>query len=436
MAGAIRYAKSQGFRIAWQEFGAGERDLALVWGTPNNIESLWDWPTLATLMRGLGRLGRVVHMDQRGTGLSDRVAVDDLPSIDERARDVIAVLDAAHMERVTLLGEMEGARCAVRVATTYPDRVERLVLLAPRLRTLIPEEMHATVLELVEENWGEPLLADFVFPTHSDDPRFRDWLARHWRNSASPADARAMLELDHELDVVPILPEIGVPTLVVGQLDDPMCPTDTLQEWAAEVADSELVLVPGSDSGFGSGPGDREALEAIAAFVGEDDLGQTFTDRKPCAVLFTDIVGSTERAAELGDAEWRRLIDSHDRAMNEIAHSHGADWVKSTGDGMAATFASAEDAVGAALDAHTRLERFAIAIRAGVHFGEVEIRGSDISGLDVHVAARVADRAAAGQVLVSNPAADALGARQKRVPAGSHRLKGVPGEWPLWEILR
>lgn len=432
--GPVRYADSQGYRIAWQEFGEGPEDLVLIWGNPNNIESLWEWPSLASWLRGLGQLGRVVHLDQRGTGLSDRVALSELPSLAERVEDCVAVLDAAGMDAATVLGESEGAACAVRLAVTRPERVERLVLVAPALRGLIPAELREAMLDLIEQNWGDPLLVELQFPSLVDDPRFAEWFGRHLRASSSPGEARAMLVLDERVDEVETLRRVDQPVLVVVHSEDPFTPVDEVQDWIGDLPNVTLAVVPGKDRTFGSGHGDEDALLAISTFLGVDPGAVSHRDRHSRAILFTDIVGSTSRAADIGDQAWRTLLDQHDLVMNRLVRDLGGDTVKSTGDGILTTLPSVSAAVMVAQRAHRAVTDLGLAIRAGVHVGEVDLRGSEVSGLEIHVASRIADLAAPGEVWISEEAALRLDRSAGLSPLGEFELKGVPGTVGLWRL--
>ncbi len=436
--GPINYARSHGHRIAWQAFGDStdrESDnLALIWGNPNNIETLWEWPSIASWLRGIGQMGRVVHFDQRGTGLSDRVALSELPTLAERVEDCLAVLDAADMSAATVIGESEGAACAVRLAATRPDRVDRLILVAPALRGLIPTEMRESVFDLIEQHWGEPLLVEMQFPSLAEDPRFAEWFAKHLRACASPAEARAMLELDERVDEVDTLRQVSKPVLVLVHSEDAFVPLGPVRDWVAELPNVELVVVPGQDRTFGSGQGDEAALIAMSEFLGQEAATVSQRDRLTRAILFTDIVGSTRAAAEMGDRDWRRLLDRHDLVMNRLVHQLGGDTIKSTGDGILATLPTVDAAVLAAQRAHVAMSGVGLAIRAGVHVGEIDLRGPDVSGLVVHVASRIADLAGPGEVNLSDRAAREITAGFDVSELGEHELKGVPGTMGVWRL--
>lgn len=432
--GPVRYASSQRFSIAWQEFGTGSTDLCVIWGNPNNIEALWEWPTLATFLRGLGRLGRVVHLDQRGCGLSDRVGATGLPTLPEKVHDVLAVMDAAEMSTVTLIGESEGAASAVRLAASHPERVERLILLAPTLRSHVPADLRDDALDFVESHWGTPAFVELLFSTQASDPRFVEWWSRFLRLSASPGEARAMLEADLRVDEMGTLAEVDAPTLVVSHDQDPFAPAEEVRGVAASLPNASLVLIPGQARTFGSGPGDDEALAAIAAFLEQEPPSASETDRRRHAILFTDIVESTTQLARVGDQAWRAVLDRHDRIMSELITESGGNWMESTGDGVVATLPSAGAALAVVLAALPRVAELGVEIRAGVHVGDVTLRGGGIAGIDVHIASRIANEASANQILVSEPAASEVGDTMVLAPNGDHHLKGVSGTWQLWEV--
>lgn len=427
----MRYVESGGYDLAWQEFGSGTRDLLFVWAVPNHVETLWRWPSTATFLRGLGSLGRVVHYDQRGTGLSSRVGVRDLPTMDERRADGFAVMDAAGMERAVLLGDGTGAALAVDMAVAHPERVEALVLLCPDLGGFISDELAPLIAELIEDHWGEPVMIDVMFPSLSSDPRYVEWWGAFLRLAATPREARAMFEMDLALDVTAMAADLAVPTLVLAREGDEISPPDQVRPWVATIPDHELVVTPGADHVYGAGPGDLEALDAIASFLGQAP-DRSAPDLVHRAIMIDDIVSSTSRLAEVGDDEWRRLIDEHDRLLAQIVAELGGRVVKMTGDGVMAVFATAEAATEAACRSVDRLERIGVAVRVGVHAGELHLRGGDVAGLSVNIAARVVDQAAPGQVLVTEAVAGDLPDRSRLSAEGERALKGVPGTTTLW----
>jgi len=426
-----------GTHIAYQVFGQGVHDLVVIWGCPNHIESLWEWPTLATLLRGLGGIGRVAHYDQRGTGLSDRVSLGDLPTIDDRAMDALAVMDELGMTRPIVIGEGDGAAVAVRLAANHPGRLSALVLLAARLRSELELDASSRTeyLASTEERWGESFLVPLLFPSLADDVRFHDWWSRHSRLSASPAAARALFEMSLDTDVRPDLGRVAARTLVVHRAGSLVLPIGDAEAVAASLPDGRLVAIPGADSYFGSGVGDDAALAAIAEFVSGTSK-RIEPDRIEAAVLFTDIVGSTARAASEGDREWRRLLDAHDLMVAREVRRQEGRVVKSTGDGCLAVFDDPSAAIGAAFALVDAAAGLGLQIRAGIHQGEIELRGSDVAGMTVHIAARVAERADAGEVWTTRGIAERLGLAPPADDAGSRTLKGVPGDVRLVRLQR
>jgi class 3 adenylate cyclase/pimeloyl-ACP methyl ester carboxylesterase len=431
--GPVRYVESGGYDLAWQEFGSGPPDLLFVWAMPNHIESLWRWPSTASFLRGLGALGRVVHYDQRGTGLSSRVSPTSLPSMQERCSDGFSVMDAAGIERAVLLGDDTGAAVAVEMAVAEPERVEALVLLNPALSGFLSDELAPVVAEMIESQWGEPVLIDLVFPSLRDDPRYLEWWSEHLRLSASPREARAMFEMDLALDVTESAKRLEVPTLVLAREGDEISAPEQVASLVESIRDHDLVVTSGDGHVYGAGPGDLEALDAMAGFLGHA-RHEPQPDLAHRAVLFDDIVSSTSRLAEIGDGRWRQLIDEHDRVMAQIAARLGGRVVKSTGDGTMAVFPTGDAATEAGCVAVELLERIGIAIRVGIHAGELHLRGADIAGMSVNIAARVVDQAGTGEVLVTESVAAELEDRSSLREAGVRALKGVPGTITLWSI--
>ena len=421
----VRYVRSQGYDLAWHDFGVGDSEVLMVWGAPNHIEGIWTWPSIATFLRGLAGLGRVVEYDMRGTGLSDRVSVSELASAREHALDAVAVMDAAGFDRPLVVAETSAAPIAVELAVRHSDRVSQLALLSPDFSGMIDDGLLPAVLDMVEHHWGEPLLIETFFPTLATDPRYVEWYCAHQRGSASPSAARALVEMDQQSDVTSLLELINVPTLVLGREHDDLLDLDRLAEQAAIIPEHQFVITEGDGHFYGTGPGDAAAVDAIARFAGRPDAGEIGPDIAERAVLFTDIVGSTSLLSEIGDAEWRRLMDRHDRAMAEVVAMFGGEFVKGTGDGVLATFGDVERAVGAASVASDRLGDLGIRIRAGVHHGPLELRGDDIAGLAVTIAARVADKADAGEVVLTANDAAGLAPGTGFTSKGRHTLKGV-----------
>jgi class 3 adenylate cyclase/pimeloyl-ACP methyl ester carboxylesterase len=424
---------SGGAHVAFQEFGEGPNEVMLIWGCPNHIESLWEWPSMATLLRGFGSMGRVAHYDQRGTGLSERVPIDRLPSLDERVTDALAVMDEVGMSRPVIIGESEGGAVAVRLAAERPDRIGSLVLLSPRLHNFLEPEVAAEAASVMEREWANPVLAAMLFPSLANDVRFHEWWSRQLRLSATPAAARALFEMTLGTDVRPDLARVQAPSLVVVRQDAAEFPIEDAEAIVTALPRGRLVTIPGSDFTFGGGLHDDLLLAAIAEFLSGSPALQE-PDRAWAAVLFSDIVGSTERAVSEGDRNWRRLLDEHDMVVAREVRRQDGRVVKSTGDGSLALFAHPVAALRAAFAVREGVKRLGLDIRAGVHAGDIELRGNDIGGMTVHVAARVATLAGVGEVWTTAAVADRLGPPMVLLPRGRHVLKGVPGDVELASV--
>ena len=429
----IQYVSSQGYDIAWHDFGHGDELILMIWSAPNHLDSLWEWPSIATFLRGLGELARVAQYDHRGTGLSSRVSSENLASPSEHAKDAIAVMDAAGMDRAVVMADSTSTATAVEVALLAPERVSRLVLMNPAFHGIVSDEDAEFALEFVEQNWGKPLLLHAHFPSLADDPRFVEWWCQHLRRSATPSTARAMVEMDFMIDARPRLKHLSLPVLILLQQGDRALPDD-VPELAAQIPDHAIVHTPGYDHVYGAGPGDAEALAAVAAFLDPATGASGSPDRTDRAILFTDIVDSTTIVSRVGDDAWRQLIDQHDRATAQSVKAAGGQLIKSTGDGYVATFDSADAALTATVDLHHRLQQLGLQIRAGIHYGSVEIRGDDITGLNVNIAARVGDLAPDGSVLITGATAHMLNSSAALVDHGLRTLKGVPDSHQLYEI--
>jgi pimeloyl-ACP methyl ester carboxylesterase/class 3 adenylate cyclase len=434
-----RYAKSaDGAHIAYQVSGKGSLTVLVVPGFVSHVELVWDVPLfVGPFIRWLGRFARVIHLDKRGTGLSDRSI--GAPTLEQRMDDVRAVMDAADCERAALVGISEGGPMSLLYAATHPDRTAALVLVGSFAR--LPRgpdqdfgytpEAAATFAEFFETHWGTGEVLRLFFPGAAEDPLAVDQMARYERNSASPGAMGGIIRLLAEIDVRPVLPTISVPTLVVHRRADPIVPVECGQDLAARIPNAQYVELAGEDHVPSGGPG-LDDFSEVEEFISG---GRTppDPDRMLATVLFTDIVGSTSRAAELGDARWRELLDRHDAAIRgQIEQFRGRE-VKTTGDGFFATFDGPARAVGCALAACAEARPLGLSLRAGVHTGECEQRGADLGGIAVHIGARICALAEANEVLVSRTVTDLVaGSGLGFVDHGEYELKGVPGRWSLF----
>jgi class 3 adenylate cyclase len=435
-----QYAKSGGLNIAYQVIGDGPFDLLYVPGFISHLEAAWEVPFFAGLFERLATFARLITFDKRGTGLSDRPG--GWPTFEERMDDVRAVLDAAGSERAALFGVSEGGPMCMLFAATYPDRVTSLGLYgcAPRFSQAADwpwapaPEVQSSFLDWVEEYWGQgTVLPVFVDGLASDQAQQRS-IGRYERYAASPGAARANLEMNFEIDVRAVLPAIRVPTLVIHRVGDPIAPIGAARYLAEVIPDARLLELPG-DFHLSARP--EESEEVVGA------LEEFFTgarrdyevDRVLATVLFTDIVGSTERASAMGDRRWRELLDEHDRFVRrEITRFQGRE-IKTTGDGFLSTFDGPARAIRCARAITSAANDLGLGVRSGLHTGECEVRGEDLAGLAVHIGSRVAALAGPGEVLVSGTVKDlVVGAGIGFEDRGEHELKGVPGTWKLFAV--
>jgi pimeloyl-ACP methyl ester carboxylesterase len=433
-----RYASCGDLSIAYQVLGEGPRDIVIVPGWLSHIELFWNDPGYHRFMNGLADFARVITYDKRGTGLSDPIT--SAPSLDERMDDVRAVLDAAGSERATVFGVSEGGPISALFAATYPERTEALmvygsVVCGPYDADTPGGDRWQRLFERVlgsVDRWGEGETIEWAAPS-VDSPVARRMTGLVERAAMSPAMARANMAANLEkIDVRPVLPSVRVPTLVLHRRGDPI-PIDGARYYAEHIPGARLVELEGFDHSPFAGD-----VDAIVGEIEEFLTGTRashVTDRVLATVLFTDIVGSTERAAELGDSAWRKLLESHDEVVRRQLVAHGGREVKHTGDGFLATFAGPARAVRCASTIVSELAELGIPVRAGLHTGECEQRGEDVGGLAVHIGARIGALAGPSEVLVSGTVRDlVLGSGIEFVDRGVHQLKGVPGDWRVYAV--
>jgi pimeloyl-ACP methyl ester carboxylesterase len=426
------YAKSGSVHIAYQVLGSGPLDLVIVPGFVSNIDLVWEWPPLARMIERLAGYARVILFDKRGTGLSDRVG--GIPPLEERMDDVRAVMDAAGVEQATVFGVSEGGSMAALFAATYPARTRSLVLYGAFTRTndwLTDRATLEAFHTALPEKWGTGFSAAGFAPSLANDKSFREWWARFERLGASPAAVVDLLRSELEIDIRPILKSIRVPTLIVHRVDDTLISVEAARLMAREIAGARLVELPGSDHLMWVGDVDAIADAIVEFLTGAAPVEEP--DRVLATVMFTDIVESTRRAAALGDRDWRALLDRHrEDARRAFARFRGRQ-VQHTGDGFLATFDGPARAIRCAAALGQDARTLGLELRAGVHTGEITVSGDDVSGIAVHIAARIAAAAAPGEVLVSGTVKDlvagsGLGFRDR----GSHALKGIDGTMRLY----
>jgi class 3 adenylate cyclase/pimeloyl-ACP methyl ester carboxylesterase len=431
-----RYAQSSGYSIAYQMLGQGP-DLVLIPGFVSNVEMVWEIPAAARFLERLASFSRLIIFDKRGTGLSDRVPVDRLPSLEERIDDLRAVMEAVGSERPTLFGVSEGGPMAVLFAATDPDRVERLILYGSYSRREEAagsgDRMDAFTAR-IERDWGTGAVFADRSRSVADDPSLRHLLARYERHSASPQAAAAIVRMGFEIDVSPILAATDVPTLVLHRVDDPNITIRGGLALAEGIAGARLVQLPGEDHVpfFGD-------IEPLLAEVEEFVTGtrsEAGRDRILATVLFVDIVDSTVKAAGLGDSRWGDLLEAFYASVRASITAQGGEEMSTAGDGMLAQFPSPTRAVRCALEIRDAVARFGLEVRVGLHTGEVERRGEDVAGIAVHLGARIAAAAQPGEVWVSRTVRDLVAGSSLRFESrGEHELKGFSDLWGLYAVL-
>jgi len=434
-----RYARSGDLHIAYQVVGDGPLDLIFVPGWVSNVEECWEQPGLAAFLERLASFSRLILFDKRGTGLSDRVANDRLPTLEERMDDVHAVLDAAESEQAALFGHSEGGSMSVLFAATYPQRTRALVtfgVFARRRRSAdypwAPSDSdRAATIEQVESDWVTEDLVRPLVPSRSDDPAFLGQLATYYRRSASPGAAAQLLRMNTAIDVRAILGTIRIPTLVLHRTDD----RDALVEegrWiASRIPGASFVELPGGDHLFWVGDSDTVLNEIEAFLTGVRPVPNP--DRVLATILFTDVVASTEMAARLGDRRWSEALETHRAEVRTALGRWRGEEIDTAGDGFLAIFDGPARAVRCALAIRDGAGVAGLEVRAGLHTGEIERRGRDVAGLAVHIGSRVMAAAGAGEVVVSSTVKDLVaGSGITFADRGTHVLKGVPDEWRLY----
>ena len=435
-----RYVDVGGAEVAYQVVGQGPPDLIWVpgWG---HIDIVWEEPVFAAFLERLASLGRLILFDRRGTGGSDAVSDHARPTWEEWAEDVRAVLDAARSERTVVFAEADGGPTGLLFTATQPERVSGLILANTSARRMraddypigMTQEAADEVVEMYRAHWGTPDLVARAWPSQADDPEFVQWLAKLQRAVATPKNAAARIRyIIESLDAREALPLIQVPTLVLRTKDNRFFSSEQVRYLADRIDGAKFLEVPGGDVGVLTS---ATALEEIAEFL-TGERPPVEVDRILTTLLFTDIVGSTERAASMGDQAWRSLLDAHDRTVRDHLRRFRGKEINTTGDGFVASFDGPARAIRCGLSIAEATRPLGIDLHLGLHTGECEVRGDDLGGLAVHIAARVAACAAPGEVLVSGTVKDLVaGSRIDFVDRGEHELKGVPGSWRLYRAM-
>ena len=438
-----KYAQSGDVSIAYQTVGEGSFDLVFVMGWVSNIDEFWTDPPFARFLNGLASFARLIVFDKRGTGLSDRVDERQLPTLEQRMDDVRAVMDAADSRKAVLLGISEGGPMCTLFAATYPERTAALVTFGSYARQLATadypwgrsREEHQAGIDQIRSGWGNsPVGLDMRAPSRSNDPAFRDWWTRYLTRSATPRAAVALTEMNAQIDVRPVLSAIHVPSLIMHRTGDRSLRVEGSRYTARQIPGAKYLEYAGDDHLPWVGDveavlGDIEEFLTGARHVSEPD-------RVLATVVFVDIVKSTERAAEIGDRRWRTLLESFYALMRRNLERYRGREIDTAGDGFFCTFDGPARAVRCAQGIGTEVSNLGITVRAGVHTGEVEIMDGKVGGIAVHIGARVAAEAGAGEVVVSSTVKDLVaGSGIRFEDRGLRTLKGVPGDWHLFRAF-
>ena len=418
----VRYARSGDVHVAYQVVGDGPLDIVLVSGFVTNLHVLWEDPGYRRFCERLGSFARVILFDKRGMGLSDRVQAG---TLEERMDDVRAVMDA------------------FRFAASYPERTVALLLCGAEVKEETTEDWpwgestraeFEAAMDSVSDRWGKPDLVPRLMPSHGEDP----WLSDYWRRvmmqGASPAAAEAFMRMAFEIDVRHVVPAVHVPTLIVHMIGDSVCHVENGRFLARTIGDARYLELDGADH-LPWGEHVDVVLAEIREFLTGVREGPEL-DRVLATVLFTDLVDSTERAGDLGDRRWRELLETHHDAVRREFARYGGREIDTAGDGFLAAFDGPARAIRCGLAVVADVETLGLGVRAGVHTGECEVFGEKLAGVAVHIGARIAAEAAAGEVLVSSTVRDLVaGSGIELVDRGLFRLKGVEGERRLFAAV-
>ena len=440
----VHYVRNGDVSLAYQVVGEGRRDVLLVSGFLSNIEYAWIYPSMAAFLERLAGISRLILMDRRGSGLSDRFV--DAPPQETMLRDLEIVLDEVGSAKATLLGLWDGCETSILFAAANPERVSSLILFTASAAQKPAEdypwgwsdEYGGEWLASIRNGWGTRAWvvknARWMGPGMLDDPdELERWIA-YTRLAASPSSAEAVMRNSSDTDIREILPIVHTPTLVLHRMGDQIEPIEAGRYVTAKMPDARLVELPGDDGIPWLGDTDA-VLREIQAFLGES-VPRPPTDRRLATVLFTDIVGSTERSAELGDVAWKETLEAHHAAVRAGLARHGGREISTSGDGFFATFEGPAAASRCALELTSVVSAIGLRLRAGVHTGEVETIDDEIGGIGVTIGARVAALAGASEVLATSTVKDlTAGSGLTFEDAGEHELKGVPDRWHLYRVV-
>jgi class 3 adenylate cyclase len=427
--------------VAYQVLGDGPLDLIFFTGIGSHLEFMWDWA--GPFLRRLASFSRLVLFDRRGTGASDPVALSAIPTWEEATEDVQAVLDAVGSEHAAIYAEADAGPIAVLFAATHPDRVSALVLGNTSARLVVDHDYPIglsidnveAILDVFARQWGTTELVKLVAPDLAQDEGLVDLLARQWRSALTPRAAGALWRTLLEADVRDALSSLQAPTLILHATKSDIVPFSHGEYLADHIAGAQLLERPGRATGFipASYPA---TAEHVAEFL-TGTISPVAIDRVLTTILFSDIVASTTQLVDVGDTAWRRVLDGHDRVIREQLRLYRGREVNTTGDGFVVSFDGPARAIRCAQAITEALATLGLEVRIGLHCGECEVRGDDLAGLAVHIAARVGSLAGPGEVLVSGTVKDLVaGSGIEFDGHGEHELKGVPGSWKLFAVRR
>ena len=442
MSSETKYVRSGQIHIAYQVTGDGPIDVIYVPGWVSHVELAWEEPLLARFLARLASFSRLITFDKRGTGLSDRVPLDDLPTMGERMDDLKAVMDAVGSKKAAVIGFSEGGNLSALFAATYPERVTALVMFGTFAKRIwspdypwapTPEQRERDY-DLVENNWGREMDIAHYVPSKMNDPEFIQRLTTYFRRSASPSAAVALLRMNTQIDIRRVLPYIHAPTMVMHRTGDRDVNVEE-GKWIAErIPNATFVELPGED--HMPWVGDQDSiLDAIEEFLtGVPPTGDF--DRVLTTVLFTDIVGSTELIVEMGDEAWRRILTDHNRVVREKLRQFKGQEIDTTGDGFLIAFDAPARALSCAQNIIASTQAMGLELRIGIHTGEVHKVGADMTGIAVHIAARILDKAESGEIYVSESTKCLVPDSSFHfVEKGNFKLKGVPEEKRLYTVI-
>jgi class 3 adenylate cyclase len=434
----IQYAANGDVHIAYQVLGDGPLDLVFVAGAITNLEVLWEMSDYRRACERLASFARLILFDKRGMGLSDRVRVG---TLEERMDDMRAILDAVGSKTTVLMGVSEGGPMSILFAATYPDRTRGLVLCGAEVKEETTDDWpwgestreefeEAMDLERVVARWGKGLGADLFAPTRKGDPQLRNQFGRLQVQSATPHDAIAFMRMAFEIDVRDVVPTVTAPTLVIHRVGDKICSVENARWLSRNIEGSRYVELPGENHlPFIDGDDILDEIQEFLTGVREP----VAPDRMLATVLFTDVVGSTDRARELGDRRWRDLLERHNNIVRRDLERFRGVEIDTAGDGFFATFDGPARAIRCARSIVENVRGVGLDVRSGLHTGECELGAGSVRGIAVHTGARVASLASPGEVLVSSTVKDLVaGSGIEFTDRGVHELKGIPGEWRLY----